>query len=528
MNRKYRFYYRSALRQSCKAIIGNKGHFNYYFYLILEYLAKFTLIFAPLFELSKIAFAKEIKNNGKADPLKALSSSNKFKSYWAIMLSYVLQGLIFVAGLIMCALLIALLGIVGYAVSSLSARIQPATCAILFAIPGFIATILYCIAFPILFAPVTYVIETNPDIGYGKAVAVSFKAMKEKGFFTYLACLIWPTMINVAFVFCKSIILVILVLIARLLGDFGVFFLIVSLLILASELLYFLPIYDLTTKVAHVWLFDDIVETEEEKAVVQTTRGVYVKDFKSDRVGINNIKNNLIRLFDSTDDLENEIEEETVVNTVVETKVEEKIEEVKEETTEEVVEATNEETQEVSEAKEEVVEAEEKAAEEATEEVVEENKSANTEQEEVEVQATEEDKQEEALPEEVTTKKSRRAKKEEKAPKEKKERKSLFKKSKGKVEETTPEQQEETSVVEEEKVETVEPTEEVVEATNEETQEVNEVVEEPKQEELTQEVAEEEKVEAQVTEEEASPEEVKEEATEEVKEKLVEEDTSAQ
>ena len=102
-----------------------------------------------------------------------------------------------------------------------------ATCAILFAIPGVIAILLYCIAFPILFAPVTYVIETNPDMGYGKAIALSFKAMKEKGFFTYLACLIWPTMINVAFIVLKALIAGGLILLSRSLGNFMILFLII-------------------------------------------------------------------------------------------------------------------------------------------------------------------------------------------------------------------------------------------------------------------------------------------------------------
>ena len=56
-------------------------------------------------------------------------------------------------------------------------------------------------------------------------------------------------------------------------------------------------------------MLDDIVDLQE-KEVVQSTRGIYVKDFKSDKVGIENIKNNLIRLFDNTSDLDNEIEEE--------------------------------------------------------------------------------------------------------------------------------------------------------------------------------------------------------------------------
>ena len=152
MNRGYKFYYRNALRQSGKAIIVNKGHLKYYIYLLIEMLARLSLIFSPLISLSNIALAKEIKNNGKVNPFKALSSSNTFKSFWAIVLAEILKFLMFLAGLIIFALLTAALGAIGLAIASLSNSIQPAACAILFALPGMIATVVYCIVYPIFFS----------------------------------------------------------------------------------------------------------------------------------------------------------------------------------------------------------------------------------------------------------------------------------------------------------------------------------------------------------------------------------------
>lgn len=308
MNRGYKFYYRNALRQSGKAIIVNKGHLKYYIYLLIEMLARLSLIFSPLISLSNIALAKEIKNNGKVNPFKALSSSNTFKSFWAIVLAEILKFLMFLAGLIIFALLTAALGAIGLAIASLSNSIQPAACAILFALPGMIATVVYCIVYPIFFSPVTYIIETNPDLGYGKAMEICYKAMKEKVFFTYLAILLWPTLLNVAFAIVNIAIGAGLIFIFQQSKGF-IFFAIIITMIVASALVYFLPILDLTTRTAHVWLLDDIIDLQE-KEVVQSTRGIYVKDFKSDKVGIENIKNNLIRLFDNTSDLDNQIGED--------------------------------------------------------------------------------------------------------------------------------------------------------------------------------------------------------------------------
>lgn len=308
MNRGYKFYYRNALRQSGKAIIVNKGHLKYYIYLLIEMLARLSLIFSPLISLSNIALSKEIKNNGKVNPFKALSSSNTFKSFWAIVLAEILKFLMFLAGLIIFALLTAALGAIGLAIASLSNSIQPAACAILFALPGMIATVVYCIVYPIFFSPVTYIIETNPDLGYGKAMEICYKAMKEKGFFTYLAILLWPTLLNVAFAIVNIAIGAGLIFIFQQSKEF-IFFAIIITMIVVSALVYFLPILDLTTRTAHVWLLDDIIDLQE-KEVVQSTRGIYVKDFKSDKVGIENIKNNLIRLFDNTSDLDNQIGED--------------------------------------------------------------------------------------------------------------------------------------------------------------------------------------------------------------------------
>ena len=421
MNRRYKFYYRNALKQSGKAIIVNKGHLKYYIYLLIEMLARLTLIFSPLISLSNIALAKEIKNNGKVNPFKALSSSNTFKSFWAIVLAGILKFLMFLAGLIIFALLTAALGAIGLAIASLSNSIQPAACAILFALPGMIATVVYCIVYPIFFSPVTYIIETNPDLGYGKAMEICYKAMKEKGFFTYLAILLWPTLLNVAFAIVNIAIGAGLILMFQQSKGF-IFFAIVIAMIVVSALVYFLPILDLTTRTAHVWLLDDIIDLQE-KEVVQSTRGIYVKDFKSDKVGIENIKNNLIRLFDNTSDLDNEIEEETNtekednnLNQENETSNTETNLESKEEVIEENVEVSNDETLSVEEeqqlpVEEEIVKSEEVKQQEEVQvsdvEVVEtpveeievtEDKSAQEEQElETQVEETNNQEQEEKI-----------------------------------------------------------------------------------------------------------------------------------
>lgn len=386
MNRGYKFYYRNALRQSGKAIIVNKGHLKYYIYLLIEMLARLTLIFSPLISLSNIALAKEIKNNGKVNPFKALSSSNTFKSFWAIVLAGILKFLMFLAGLIIFALLTAALGAVGLAIASLSNSIQPAACAILFALPGMIATVVYCIVYPIFFSPVTYIIETNPDLGYGKAMEICYKAMKEKGFFTYLAILLWPTLLNVAFAIVNIVIGAGLILIFQQSKGF-IFFAIVITMIVVSALVYFLPILDLTTRTAHVWLLEDIIDLQE-KEVVQSTRGIYVKDFKSDKVGIENIKNNLIRLFDNTSDLDNEIEEETVKSDEEEVEQQEEVQvsnvEVVEAPAEEVVETPVEEVVEIptEETVEEIEVTEDKSAQEEQELETQIEETNNQEQEE--------------------------------------------------------------------------------------------------------------------------------------------------
>ena len=425
MNRGYKFYYRNALRQSGKAIIVNKGHLKYYIYLLIEMLARLTLIFSPLISLSNIALAKEIKNNGKVNPFKALSSSNTFKSFWAIVLAGILKFLMFLAGLIIFALLTAALGAIGLAIASLSNSIQPAACAILFALPGMIATVVYCIVYPIFFSPVTYIIETNPDLGYGKAMEICYKAMKEKGFFTYLAILLWPTLLNVAFAIVNIAIGAGLILLFQQSKGF-IFFAIVITMIVVSALVYFLPILDLTTRTAHVWLLDDIIDLQE-KEVVQSTRGIYVKDFKSDKVGIENIKNNLIRLFDNTSDLDNEIEEETVKSDEEEVEQQEEVqvsnveevetpaEEVVETPVEEVVEIPTEETVEEIEVTEDKSAQEEQELETQIEETNNQEQEEKTETvEEVAEQTevvSEELKEEEPVVEEVKKTRKPRTKK---------------------------------------------------------------------------------------------------------------------
>ena len=361
MNRKYRFYFKNATKQSVKSVIANKGHISYYFYMFLELLARTTLIFAPIFDLTNIALAKNIKNEGKVDALKALSTSNTFKSYWAIVLAHILKGLMFIAGLIMISIVTIALSFFGYGVATLSDNIQPALLSILFGLPGIIAILIYCIIFPIYFHPVTYIVATNPDLGFGGAMALCHKTMKKHGIGTYFACLIWPNLLNVAILFVETIALVILVLLANQTKN-PQFLIILSMFLVLSQIIYICPVFDLTSKVARVWLLDDIVNESSLEVTKETTRGIYVKNFKTDEVGINNLKNNLIRLFDKTEDEENDVVEKTNTSeeTVVENKTieEEKHEEVLEETPveEPVVEEVSEETSEEENPEEDVEE----------------------------------------------------------------------------------------------------------------------------------------------------------------------------
>ena len=400
MNRRFKFYFKNAFKRSVKATIANKGHLNYYFYMFLEFFARLSLVFAPLFDLTNVALAKNIKENGKIEPLKALSSSNGFKSFWAIFTANLLKGLLYLAGVVVLGCLTFGLGAIGLGIGSLIKDGSPSAVMVIFAIPGIIAIILYSIAFPIMFHPVGYIIQQDPSVGFGKAIAICYKAMKEKGFFTYFANLFIPTLLSGAIIFFVALFALVVVVISRYFTN-PIFIIILFGLILLSILVYILPVFDLTSKVSCVWLLDDIIEFEQPAK--QMVKGIYIRGFKGERVDVNNLKSNLIRLFDNTEDEINLIKEETksankeVTETIIDK--EEITEVVTQEETETQIETTIEETQEqvVEEPQEETEVSQEKPVENETpleETPINQNGEDNLEDEVVDEVQTEEPQEE--------------------------------------------------------------------------------------------------------------------------------------
>ncbi|MDE6505109.1 MAG: hypothetical protein K2L42_04485, partial [Clostridia bacterium] len=294
MNRGFCYYYGRAVKKSAAAIYKNKGFFKYYIYLFMELLARSTIIFSAVFDISDIRFAK-YADKQKLTVTQSFTSAGRKGALGTMILTIILEAFLFLAGVMLICVFAALLGAVGYAVSfavrSADYRIFIAA----FAAPAALALVAYVVILPILLAPTPYIIESNPEVTAGEVIALCMQTMKTRGKWT-LFMIVFVTALAVGVFgglgyggFC---------LIEEFLFGtraFEAVFIIWEVAVFIAFALAF-PVFDGARRIATVNLFADICAGKNR------IEGVNIKRCKGIKIDPEEIENGLSELFDETEE----------------------------------------------------------------------------------------------------------------------------------------------------------------------------------------------------------------------------------
>ena len=349
MNRGFKTYYKEGLLKSYKTFKKKGNYFRYYIYWLASLLGKILPFAAPVFLLSDVRIARYAKTHEDISVSRSFEATDERESTRTMLWTSIIIGLLFISGIILIAVFAFLLLLLG---SAISAEADNNLIQIIFVIPAAIVLLIYLVAFPLLMAPTSYIVDTNSKIGVSNVLFNSIDSMKRTGKWTY-------TLINIVSVIPGLLILIIGFIVFVFLLNMSDLGYIIGSILLFGFMAGFLtvgPLFGFAGRIATVLLFEDIVLDDYNRT--KNISGINVQKVKYAQLNKNDksqmLEKQLVGLFDNSD-----VETANVVQEVAEEQVEEVTQEVAEEQVEEV-------TQEVSE--EQVEEATQEVAEEQAEE----------------------------------------------------------------------------------------------------------------------------------------------------------------
>lgn len=263
----------------------------------MELLAPFTLLLGAMFSLANVRQAKIAQRENTIDLPQSFKVACRAKPFWTMFLSLVLEGLIFLAGIILIGVASVMLGVIGYVVCLFVNTVEPLLIILVFLAPGMLVTLVYCIIMPILFAPTAYIIETNPEIGAADAISICFNTMKSRGKITYFLNLLIPAIVEGAIIglcVATEIVLAIFISDIRLAVTLAV---LVGLIFFVAFALV-APMFALARKISNQSLFEDIVLDPVNAS--KRTSGVNIRKCKGVKFDPAEYENELSLLFDET------------------------------------------------------------------------------------------------------------------------------------------------------------------------------------------------------------------------------------
>lgn len=297
MNRGFRFYFAQAMRASCASLWKKGNILKYLAYFIMSFLARLTVIFGAMFSLANVSQAKIAAREKTVDVPQSFRVACRAKPFFTMLLTILLEALIFIAGLILIAVGSALLGAVGFVISLFVDALPPLMLILIFTAPGMIVAVVYTVIMFFMYAPTAYIIETNPDIGAANAISVCFNTMKSRGKGTYFVTL-FVTFLIEAVILALGVGIEFVILIFVNDPVLSVVLLTVVALLFFVCFALVAPMFALARKITVTALFGDIVLDPVNAS--KHTNGINIRRCKGVKFDPALYENELTALFDET------------------------------------------------------------------------------------------------------------------------------------------------------------------------------------------------------------------------------------
>lgn len=298
MNRGFKKYYNEGYNNAKEALKKKGNLCRYYLYVFVSLLSYLFIFAKPVIDMAGVRLLKMIRADKEIAVSKAISSSDNAKSYWTSMLAYVIKGLMILAIILVIAILGFALAGFGYAIYSASAFSDELYyLPIIFMIPAVVILAIFIIALPILTVPISYIADTNPNMGASKVLFLSVDSLKKTGKGTLFLSYLIEGLIKLIFILIPFGFYAYLYnnLLSEPAEVMGIMIGVAILVTIVDAIVYvlFITKFIVGLKLSRILLFEDLVLDNFNGAKRLT--GIEFKEEKSE------YKSKLERLFDHTD-----------------------------------------------------------------------------------------------------------------------------------------------------------------------------------------------------------------------------------
>lgn len=298
MNRGFKKYYNEGYNNAKEALKKKGNLCRYYLYVFVSLLSYLFIFAKPVIDMAGVRLLKMIRADKEIAVSKAVSSSDNAKSYWTSMLAYVIKGLMILAIILVIAIIGFALAGFGYAIYSASAFSDELYyLPIIFMIPAVVILAIFIIALPMLTVPISYIADTNPNMGASKVLFLSVDSLKKTGKGTLFLSYLIEGLIKLIFILIPFGFYAYLYnnLLSEPAEVMGIMIGVAILVTIAAAIVYvlFITKFIVGLKLSRILLFEDLVLDNFNGAKRLT--GIEFKEEKPE------YKSKLERLFDHTE-----------------------------------------------------------------------------------------------------------------------------------------------------------------------------------------------------------------------------------
>ncbi len=301
MNRGFGYYFVTSIRTSAKTVLKGGNIFKYYIWFFARLLGTFIPFLNAIFPVAAVRQAKIAKTDGEIAVIRSFGGVESWRSFGTVLLTMTLKGLIYIGGLLVIAAIDAVLGFLGVVIGIAAGMKDYIILAVAFAAPAAIAIVIYSFALVLLFAPTSYLLDSNSEkAGATATLTAAVETMRRGGKFTcFLNAFVPYAIVAVYLGIVSAVTFVLYSFIGGVAGSLAAVF---WALIAFAALVAFAPVFALTARSANNELFRDIAL--EPTALDNRAKGVFIKKVRTNVLAQKGLDSDLLNLFDSTEKAE--------------------------------------------------------------------------------------------------------------------------------------------------------------------------------------------------------------------------------
>ena len=326
MEKKFKDYYISGLKNSYNALYRRKTNlFKYYICLFIYILSIPLFILKPVINMAIFKLGEQINENNDIDLTSVVKSSDNPKNYFTVFFAGLIKILIILGIILVLAAIGGLLALIGYAIISFTGKMDYLFI-LLFASPALLAIVIYLFFIPLIYVETGYIVNSNNDINASNVLNISFNAYKKEGKRMRFGIILVNSLIKLFYLAIVGIGAALLIKMKEN-NDNIIWFTILIVIVALIPYLIYAPIFTLGTISSLTALNDDVVKDTLTSVVAATNVKFSIP--KKDIEDLT-VEEKLSYMFDNIDNLKPSIKDLRILDSLCLVGEDENVSDIKE------------------------------------------------------------------------------------------------------------------------------------------------------------------------------------------------------